>query len=249
MSAVLRSELLKQRSIRTWLGLLTGMLGLLLLVVLLHGLGLPAADLDTTGKQLTSLFGWGEVFGAMFAALFGAMSMTGEIRHGTIRPTFLVTPDRRRVVFAKVGASVLIGAGFGLIAGTFVAVLATVALGSRGIDVRLGAGDYALLIAGGAAASALWAAIGVGVGAVVRSQVPALVGIVVWQLFIEQLLLGDIADSATLGRLMPGAAGKAITGQDPATLLAPAVAVTLLVIYAGAAAVAGALATSGRDFA
>jgi len=248
VSAALRAELFKERSTRTGLGLFVAMLGLVLCVVLLHGLGLTAGNFDSTAKQLTVLFGWGEVFGALFAALLGALSITGEIRHGTIRPTFLVTPARRRVVAAKVWASMLIGTGFGLAAGGVAAGAGTAALSARGIDVRLDAGDFALLVAGGAAAAALWAAIGVGLGAVVRNQVPALVGICVWLLFVENLLIGDIANVAEVGRLLPGAAGKAISGQDPSTLLAPGIGLVLLTLYAAAAAVTGCLATARRDF-
>lgn len=247
MSAALRAELFKQRSTRTGLGLFAAMLGLVLFVVLLHGLGLAAGNFNSASEQLTMLFGWGEVFGALFAALLGAMSITGEIRYGTIRPTLLVTPERPRIVVAKVWASMLIGTGFGLAAGAVTAGVGTAALRARGIDVRLDAGDYALLIAGGAAAAALWAAIGVGLGAIVRNQVPALVGICVWLLFVENLLIGDFANVAEVGRFLPGAAGKAISGQDPGTLLAPGVGLVLLALYAAAAAVAGCLAISRRD--
>jgi ABC-2 type transport system permease protein len=249
VSAELRAELFKQRSTRTGLGMFAAMLGLVLFVVLLHGFGLGAGNFDSTSKQLTVVFAWGEVLGALFAALLGAMSITGEIRHGTIRPTFLVTPVRSRVVAAKVWACMLIGAGFGLAGGAVAAAVGTAALMARGIHVRLDAGDYALLVAGGAAATALWAAIGVGVGAVVRNQVPALVGICAWLLFFENLLVGDIAGVGGLGRLLPGAAAKAISGQDPDTLLAPALSALLLALYAAAAAALGWVATTRRDVA
>lgn len=249
MSATLRSELLKQRTTWTNAGLLLGLVILVLFVVLLHGFGLAAENVDSTSKQITVLFGWGEVLGVLFAALLGAMSITGEIRHGTIRPTFLVTPERRRVVAAKIWASMLIGCGFGLVAGAVAVGVGTATLRARGIDIRLDAGDYALLVAGGATAAALWAAIGVGLGAVVRNQVPALVGICAWLLFVENLLVGDLAGVGDVGRLLPGAAGKAISGQDPGTLLAPGIGLILLTLYAAAAAVAGCLATARRDFA
>jgi ABC-2 type transport system permease protein len=247
MSAALRAELFNQRSTRTGLGLFAAMLGLVVFATALHGFGLAAENFDSSSQQLTTLFAWGEVLGALFAALLGAMSMTGEIRHGTIRPTFLVTPRRRQVVAAKVWASMLIGAAFGLVAGAGAAGVGTAALRARGIDIRLDAGDYALVVAGAAAAAALWAAIGVGVGAVVRNQVPALVGICAWLLFVENLLVGDIAGVGDVGRLLPGAAGKAMSGQDPNTLLAPAVGLVLLALYAAAASVAGSLATARRD--
>lgn len=243
----MRAELFKQRSTRTNLGLFSAMLGLVLLAVLLHTLGLPAEDLGGESEQLTGVLGRGVFLGALFAALLGAMSITAEIRHGTIRPTFLVTPWRGQVVAAKVGASTLIGAGFGLAAGAVAAGAGTAALGVRGIEVQLDGGDYALLVAGGVASAALWAAIGVGLGAVVRNQVPTLVGILAWLLFVEGLLVGDVAGVSDVGRFAPGAAGEAISGLDPDRLLAPAVGLVLLALYAAAAAAAGWLATSRRD--
>jgi ABC-2 type transport system permease protein len=243
VTAQLRSELLKQRSTGTLLGLFAGMFGLVLLAVLLHGFGLPAADLAGRDNQLM-VFGRGEFLGALFAALLGAMSITAEIRHGTIRPTFLVSPWRGRVVAAKVAASTLIGAGLGLAASALAAGIATAVLGMRGIELELDGGDYALLVAGGTAAAALWAAIGVGIGAIVRDQVPTLIGISAWLLFVEGLFGENVVE---VSRFAPGTLGMAVSGQQPDTLLGPAVSLLLLALYAAAAAAAGSLATSRRD--
>src|SRR5262249_9757364 len=185
-----------------------------------------------------------ETLGALFAALLGAMSLTTEVRHGTIRPTFLFTPARRRVVAAKIWVSALIGTVFGFAAGLAAAGAGTAALIARGIDLRLDAGDYGLLLAGAATAAALWAAIGVGVGAIVLNQVPAIVGLCPWLLLIEDLLVGGVAE---VGRFAPGAAGAAISGQDPDTLLPPALGLVVLALYAAAAALLGSLAPTRRD--
>jgi ABC-type transport system involved in multi-copper enzyme maturation permease subunit len=245
VTAQLRSELFKQRSIRTALALFAAMLGLVLVTVLLHSL-LPSEQLAERRSQLMVL-GRGEFLGALFAALLGAMSFTAEIRHGTIRPTFLVTPRRGRVMAAKVAVSMLLGLGFGLVAGAVAATSGTVALQARGIDVLLDGSDYALLIAGSAPAAALLAAIGVGVGAVLRNQVPTLIGICAWLLFVEGLLAGDLAGLGEVGRFLPGSAAAAITGQDPGTLVAPAAGLALLTLYAAATTLAGALAIARRD--
>ena len=82
----------------------------------------------------------------------------------------------------------LIGGAFGLVAAAGAAGVGSAALATRSVAIQLEGGDYALLLAGCAAAAALWAAIGVGLGAVVRSQVSTVVGICAWLLFIESLL-------------------------------------------------------------
>jgi ABC-2 type transport system permease protein len=247
VTAQLRSELLKLRSTGTVAGLVATMFALVLLVVLLHGFGVAEDSVGSASVQLTMVFGRGEYLGALFAALLGALSITSEFRHGTIRPTLLVNPARRQVILAKVGATMVVGAWLGLAASALAVGAGTAALVIRGIEVQLDAGDYALLLLGGTAAAALWAAIGVGLGALVRDQVPTLIGICAWLLFVEGLLVGDVADVAKVGRFAPGAAGAAISGQDPDTLLAPGIALVLLALYAGAAALAGSFATERRD--
>jgi ABC-type transport system involved in multi-copper enzyme maturation permease subunit len=247
MSALLRSELLKQRTTRTNLLLLFWMVGLVALVVLLHVFSLNAGTIDASDGQLKVL-GWGTSIGALFASLLGAMSITGEIRHGTIRPTLLATPNRRRVIAAKVAASALGGVALGLLAEALTAAIESAGLVIRGIHISLSAGDYVQLLAGGAAAAALWAAIGVGVGALVCNQVGALIGLCVWLLLIETTLIGNVPSA---GKFAPGASAGAIAGaiqtQTAAKLLAPALGALLLVAYAALAAGAGALATNRRD--
>jgi ABC-2 type transport system permease protein len=247
MRAQLRSELLKQRSTRTNVLLLLWMVGLLALVVLLHVFSFSAETLARPDNQL-KVVGLGTSLGALFASLLGALSITGEIRHGTIRPTFLATPRRGRVIAAKVAASALAGLAVGLLAEALTAGIEAAGLAARGIDIELGGGDYVQLLAGGAVAGALFAAIGVGVGAVVRSQVPAVVGLCVWLLLIESILIGDVP---SVGKFAPGASAGALAGaiqtQNATDLVAPALGALLLVAYAALAAAAGSIATTRRD--
>ncbi|MGH3005830.1 MAG: ABC transporter permease subunit [Gaiellaceae bacterium] len=243
MTAQLRSELLKQRSTFTNLGLFLAMLALVLLAVLLHALTPPAGQLESASDQV-QVFRFGSLLGALFAGLVGAMSITGEIRHGTIRPTFLITPRRGRVVAAKIVASGLVGIVFGLVAVGAALGAGSAALAARGIPITLDGGDYTLVPVGAVAAAALWAVIGLGIGALLRNQVATLVAIFLWLFFIENVLI-DFVPGA--GRFAPGAAAAAITGLDPDRLLAPALGALLLGLYAAAAAVAGSLATSRRD--
>jgi ABC-2 type transport system permease protein len=247
MSSQLRAEILKQRSTRTDIGLLFSMFALVLFVVLLHGIGLPGKNIAGRSDQVKLVFGWAELLGSLFASLVGVLSITAEYRYGTIRPTLLETPQRRRVVAAKVFASMLIGVVFGLLAATAAVGAGSAVLAARGVELRLEGSDYAWLLGGGAAAAALWASIGVGVGAIVRNQVPAVAGTCAWLLFVETVLFGDADIVGEIGRFTPGALGRAATGQEP--LLAPALAVLLLAIYAAAAALAGSIATARRDVA
>jgi ABC-2 type transport system permease protein len=243
VSGQLRAELLKHASTFTNLALLLAMLGLVVLAVLLHAFALPADRLETASDQV-QVFRFGSLLGALFAGLVGALSITSEIRHGTIRPTFLVAPRRGRVIAAKIVTGGLVGTVFGLVAVAATLVVGSAALAARGIPITLDSGDYTLMPAGGIAAAALWAPIGIGLGALLRNQVATLAAIFLWLFFVENLLIDFVPD---VGRFAPGAAAAAITGLDPETLLAPALGALLLVLYAAATAAAGWIATLRRD--
>jgi ABC-2 type transport system permease protein len=245
VTAQLRSELLKHRSTFTNLALLLAMVGLVLLAVLLHGLTLPADRLESASDQV-EVFRFGSLLGSLFAGLVGAMSITGEFRHGTIRTTFLITPRRGRVVAAKVVAGGIVGIVFGLVAVAVAIGVGSAALAARGIPITLEGSDYTVMPAGGIAAAALWAPLGLGLGALLRNQVATLTSIFLWLFFVENLLI-DFVPGA--GKFAPGAAAAAITGLDPDRLLAPALGTLLLALYATAAAAAGSIATLRRDVA
>ena len=243
MSGQLRAELLKQRSTQTTLSLFLAMFGLVALAVAMHVLALSKADLSTHAHQL-EVFQVGTRAGMLFAGLVGALAITAEIRYGTIRPTFLVTPRRGPVLAAKLAISALAGILFGLLAEGLMAAAASIGFAARGIPNQLSGGDYLQLLAGGAAAAALWAALGVGIGALVRNQVGVLVGLCTWMFLVESLSSSFVPGTA---RFLPGGLGLALAGND--TKHAAAVAVLLLVLYAAAASAAGWVATLRRDVA
>jgi ABC-2 type transport system permease protein len=249
MSRLVRSELLKQRTTRTTTLLLLWMGGLILLVVLLHVLSLSIQNLSSASGQL-KVAGWGTGIGALFAALLGAMSITAEIRHGTIRPTFLATPRRERVVASKLIAGAICGIAVGLLAEALTAAIEAAGLAVRGIHIQLTGGDYVQLVAGGALAAGLFAAVGLGVGTVVRQQVGTVVGLCVWLLLIETALVGNVPST---GKFAPGAAAGAIAGavqtQSASKLVAPGVGLLLLAAYAAIASGAGMAVTNRRDVA
>jgi ABC-2 type transport system permease protein len=240
---LLRSELLKQRSTQTTIYLFMAMFGFVALAVAMHVLALAAADLSTRSHQL-EVFQVGTRAGMLFASLVGAIAITAEIRFGTIRPTLLVTPRRGPVLAAKLTISGLAGIAFGLLAEGLMAGAATIAFAIREIPNQLTGGDYLQLLAGGATAAALWAVVGVGIGALVRNQVGVLVGLCTWMFLVESLSSSFVPGAA---RFMPGGLGLALAGND--TTLSAAIAMLLLILYASAASAAGWAATLRRDVA
>lgn len=241
----LRAELRKMRTTKTNLGLLLGLVALILFGVVAGGFS-SEADLSLPENQ-RELIGNG-AFAAVFAALIGLMAITSEFRHGTIPATFLVTPLRVRVIVAKVVASLLVGIGFGAV-GSALALGSGVALiRGRGYQLLIDGGDVRRLLLGTIVMSALWAAVGVGVGALVRNQVFAIVGLFSWVFVVEILIFQYLPG---VGRYAPGAAGTALTGdtvgESSVHLLSAPAGAAVLAAYAAAFGLAGALAIVRRD--
>lgn len=242
MTALLRSELLKLRTTRTALGLALGMLGLVVLVTLTNGYAESAAWLSETKNQF-ALVANGSIASA-FAALLGVMAITGEFRHGTIRPTLLVAPGRVRVLGAKLIASALAGIALGIVGIGVSFGLGALVLSTRDIGMQLDGGQIALVVAGGIGASALWGAFGVAFGATVRSQVGAIVALLVWVLFVENIVFALIPG---VGRWLPAAAANALTQIEVPHRLAVLPGTLVFVGYLFVAGVAGVAVSTRRD--
>lgn len=188
MTALVRSELLKIRTTRSWWAYL-------IVIVLLTGLGV-AAEIGSSesANRSTSSFQLGLVdtvgVAVLFAIILGITIVTTEFRHGTVTPTFLVEPHRERVLVAKAVAAVIVAIGFALLALAVVFAVAIPWLTFVDAQLHLGDGEFVTRVAEQILSAVLWALLGVAIGAVVHSQVAALVGTLIWIFLVETLLVG-----------------------------------------------------------
>ena len=237
-----KAELLKIRSTRTTIGLVLGMLALILLFSLLSGLLTDPQSLTSTEDQ-RGVLSVGSLAG-VFSALAGIMLVTSEYRYGTIRPTFLFTPKRSRVLAAKLAAGLLAGLVFGIVGEGLGYGIGYAALSGRGIRLALDGNETALLLLGTVAGTALWGAIGVGLGAILRSQVGAVIGLLAWGFVAENLLFAFVP---AVGRFGPVHAGDALLGLTTDHLLHAAAGGVVLVAWTAAVALAGVALAARRD--
>jgi ABC-2 type transport system permease protein len=242
MTSQLLSELRKMRSTRTNLGLLAGMVALILLTVLLSGVVTKKPDLANLENQYSVLSAG--TAASLFAGLIGVMAITSEFRHGSIRSTFVVTPHRTRVVAAKVLASLVMGVVFGFAAIGLSLGLGYAILAGRGVTVALSTSEVLWLVFGTPVMTAAWAALGVGFGAVIRNQVFAVIGLILWTMVIDNLLIGLVPSIG--GYTLLGASG-AITSYPADYVLSAAAGALLLLGYAAVFLTSGALLVSRRD--
>lgn len=242
MIAQVRAELLKVRSTRTTLGLLLGMVALILLFSLLTAL-LSHADSISSTEDQRQLLSIGDLSG-LFSALAGVLLVTSEYRYGTIRPTFLFTPRRQQVLVAKLLAGLLAGIVFGAIGESLGFLLGYVILDARGISFSLGGGDVALLLLGTFAGTALWGAMGVGLGAILRNQVGAVITLLAWGFIVDNLLFGLVP---SVGRFTPTRAQDGLIGLTTEHLLSPVAGGLTLVAWMVLLAVIGLPLVTRRD--
>jgi hypothetical protein len=177
--------------------------------------------------------------------VLGIIATTGEYRHNTITSTVLVTPDRRRVVAAKLAAYLVTGAFLGVVAMAVSLALGVPWLSARDISLDgLGAGDYAGLVVGGVYAAALAGAIGVAIGTIVRNQVAAVVGTLLY-LFVVEPALTLISDDL-YGYTIGGGLG-AVSADTGDNLLDPVPGGLVLLAWMVVLGAVGAALEQRRD--
>lgn len=169
------------------------------------------------GDLALTMYSIASSVGYVFPLLIGTLMVTGEFRHQTLTPTFLATPRRGIALGGKLLAAVVIGAIFGGIAIVSVVGPSAGILASFGIDAQLGESDTWLFLARALLALVLWTIVGVGVGALVRNQVTAIVIVLAFTQVLEPILriVGTYVDwVGGITRFLPGAASDALVGRS-----------------------------------
>ena len=249
----LRAEWIKLSSVRST------KVSYLLVVLLAVGLAAvvaAAADAPNNAQALSGLAGVTSGVpgpGLVLLLVTATVAVTGEWRVGTLRTTFLATPDRLWAVTAK-----------GLVVGAFSAVVGFLAAGlgvlvagalARPSATELGfSGDLRLLwtvpVAG-----FFGAFFAIGVGNVIRHSAGAITLLVVWLLVLETLaqtlVVGVSGHAAHIPQaLLPFTSlGEFVSGHGSPTLTeySPSAAFFVFAAWSLAVFAAGAVVTLRRD--
>jgi ABC-2 type transport system permease protein len=193
------------------------------------------------------------ISGYVFAIILGILLMAGEFRHGTAVATFLTAPKRETVLITKLGIAAIAGAllmvisaGFAMVAGYItLQFFDNVASPRESILVET---MLASVVAG-----AVLGIIGVGIGQLVRNQMLAIVGALIYLFVIDPLLLALWVDA---GKWLPSGLITAmlnlqldapVLGFDTSTFLPPLTATLVLLGYGVVFAVLGVITSMRRD--
>ena len=214
----------------------------------------------------------------LLALVLGVLIITGEYRHKTVTPTFLAEPRRGRVVTAKLGvgfcAGLLLGVvtmltglilGFVLVSVRVHSCLsfpAGVAQGMSQAACRASHGlyfvanthdmwhDWSQIAPGVVLGTALFAIYGIGLGALLKNQIVAIVVGLIFTLVVETIV-GAIWP--TIGEYLPGQAATALedaaktTFRGNSPLLPWWAGAIMLLVYGIALTVLGTFTTLRSD--
>ena len=226
MKTLIHTELLKLRTVRSpWLVLAAAPL---LVIVGISGLVVSSGDVDPT-QQGQALAHVGLT--SVFTLVFGILAVAGEYRHKTITDTYLSTPSRSRVITAKLIVSACLGALCGVVSTIVGLAVAAAWWSDKGASFAWGQSSMWATIGGAVAWNAAFAAIGVGVGALVRSLVGAIAAALAWIALVEGVV-GQLVGN--LARWLPFNAGQALGAAAR-----PMMADDLLPRWGGAVVLAG----------
>ena len=175
MIALVHSELIKLRTLRSTAYAAAG-----LLVITLLTAGLAMGDAGSknfsTPAQLRETIAAIGYAAVLFLAVLGAIAASGEYRHRTISQRFLASPARGRVLLAKLAAYAVVAVVTALVVTAIGAALGEAVVSSKGYSLELG--DAGLrLTAGIVIATTLAAMLGVVVGSITRNPTTAMVAI------------------------------------------------------------------------
>ena len=192
MTALIRSELLKLRTLRSTGFVLLGLLGIVFITLVAS---LSEAKAPSTPAELRDpilLIGY---LSALFLVAMAANASAGEFRHRTISQRFLCNPARGRVLIAKMGTYAVAGAVVAVVmVGLAIGVSDPVLVG-KDLSLGLGGNELARMAGGVLIGTTAFAVLGVVVGMVSRNPTTAMVAI--FGLLLAELLIGGLIGGPT----------------------------------------------------
>ena len=189
----------------------------------------------------------------IFSVIVGVLIVAGEFRHGTAVATFVAAPQRGRVLLAKLWVAAIAGlvlqviataAGFG--AGAL-AMMAFPDAATPSVDIFINTSIGAVV------SGAVLGILGAAVGALLRSQVLALMSVLIWLFAIEPILLLLVPDQGKyfLSGLITSMVALDVQSEqfnlDTGDFLSPLVSIGFLLAYGAIFSILALISSMRRD--
>jgi ABC-2 type transport system permease protein len=243
VKALLRAELIKLRTTRTFVVLTASALAISLLVVVLS----TTLEGEWTEGDVRDLFT--ADFTGLFILLLGVMGMAGEWRHRTITSTVLAAPRRLRLLSAKTISYAVAGIAVSLIVTIAIMAIGTLILFARDLPT-VGFGGLADVLWRNLVVAAYLGAFGVCIGGLIRNQIVAIVGLLVLTFAVEPAIIGLVPEVGKFGPTSGAPNGliglEDVFGEGDEQLT-PAVALIVMIGWLGLAFAAAAARLERRD--
>ncbi|MGW2088503.1 ABC transporter permease [Streptomyces sp. NPDC001880] len=241
-TAVLRSEWIKMRSVRSVAGSLAAVLIVTLAVTLLAFSTVGQAEADNADAEPVFDAFYALNFGQIAAISFGATALSSEFLNGALRVSLAAVPRRNLFYAAKialVGAPALV---VGLVTSFSAFLVGQMFMGKYAI----GLGEPGALRAaiGGGIYLALMALFAAGLTVLLRSAV-AVLSLLIPFVLIVSFVVGDVAGG--VAQYLPDRAGQLVLHQNPGGSLGPWGGLAVTAAWAAAALLAGWWAIRHRD--
>jgi hypothetical protein len=249
VTALVRAELRKMTTTRLWLWML--ILGLAMTGATTSaaiGFAEPGPLGPETAPGQRTIFAQATAT-LVVVGILGIIAITGEFVHQTATPTFLMMPRRGKVVGAKLVTYAVAGLAYATACTVVVLAVALPWLAAKHVDVVLTGTDLARTLLGVALEVALYAVLGVAIGCLVRNQIAAIVGFVVY-IFVAGPILTGVHATSDVAQYLPYQAGNALgrlTSSEDAAMLGQTAGGLVLLVWALALAAVGTRVAVRRD--
>jgi len=198
MTDLLRSEWIKLRTVRVnfVLAIIAAAFPIIV-VILVASLNSNVRD---AGADLVGLVTGTMVVAALLLGVIGALNLTSEYSHNTIRTSFAAVPQRRNVLMAKAGVSVVVCVLYAAVIEIVAFVTGSLILNGRDSNVELSGHDKAAML-GLVVLVGLLVLLGFGLGLIIRNSPATITTFILWPLLLENIARGVLeaagVDNAT----------------------------------------------------
>lgn len=201
-------------------------------VLAVIGLTVELSPLDfSSNDHLTAVVGSAATLTYTVVTIIGVLSVTSEYHTGTIGQTLLANPRRGVVYLAKASWAAITGLIVGIGSMLFTVLGLSLTLGNSTYGFDPTSAELLPTLGGIVVITVVWTMIGAGIGALVREQLVAVVGVIIVTQVLEPIvrLMGiteislfmptNLTDAAAGGGILSLATGAQMLQQGTAVLV------------------------------